>query len=79
MLFHLTSKNRTKAESFGNVLFIINRAKSTKYRFSGMDISSMSRYPEEEEVLIRAARNFIVEKVEKDETTGKHFIFLSLC
>jgi len=77
--FSSTSKNRKKAESFGNVLFIINRVKSTRYRFSGMDVSPISNYPEEEEVLIRAARNFIVEKVERDDLTGKHFIFLSLC
>jgi hypothetical protein len=77
--FSSTSKNRAKAECFGNVLFIINRAKSTRYRFSGMDISMISYYPEEEEVLIRATRNFIVEKVEKDDLKGKYFIFLSLC
>jgi hypothetical protein len=77
--FSSTSKNRKKAEAFGNVLFIINRDKSTRYRFSGMDVSSMSHYPEEEEVLIRATRNFIVEKVEKDNITGKHWIFLLLC
>jgi hypothetical protein len=44
-----------------------------------MDVSAISNYPEEEEVLVRAARNFIVEKVERDDLTGKHFIFLSLC
>jgi len=44
-----------------------------------MDISAISHYPEEEEVLIRAARNFIVEKVEKDNDNGKYIIFLSLC
>jgi hypothetical protein len=77
--FSSTSKNRAKAECYGNVLFIINRHKSTRYRFSGMDISAISHYPEEEEVLIRAARNFIVEKVEKDNDNGKYIIFLSLC
>jgi hypothetical protein len=77
--FSSTSKIRATAESFGNVLFIINRAKTVKYRFSGVDISSMSAYPQEEEVLIRAARNFLVEKVEQDPTTNKYLIFLSLC
>ncbi|CAF3664220.1 unnamed protein product [Adineta steineri] len=76
--FSSTSKNRKKAESFGNVLFIINRDKSTRYRFSGMDISSISHYPEEEEVLIRAARNFTIEKFERDDLTGKYRIFLLL-
>jgi hypothetical protein len=77
--FSSTSKNRIKAESYGNVLFIINREKSTRYRFSGMDISTISHYPDEEEVLIRAARNFIVQKIEKDQNKEKYFIFLSLC
>ena len=77
--FSSTSKNRIKAELFGNVLFIINRSTTTKYRFSGMDISSLSAFPQEEEVLIRAARNFLVEKVEKNENTGKYYIFLLLC
>lgn len=77
--FSSTSKNRLKAESYGNVLFIINRNKSTRYRFSGMDISLISNYPEEEEVLIRAARNFIVEKVEQNQINGKYIIYLLLC
>ena len=77
--FSSTSKIRATAESFGNVLFIINRAATAKYRFSGMDISSISSYPEEEEVLIRAARDFLVEKVEKDDTKEKYLIYLSLC
>ncbi|CAF2170080.1 unnamed protein product [Rotaria magnacalcarata] len=77
--FSSTSKNRIKAESFGNTLFIINLAKSTSYRFSGMDISSLSAYPNEEEVLIRASRNFRVENVEQDNSTGKYLIYLSLC
>jgi hypothetical protein len=77
--FSSTSQNRAKAEKFGNVLFIINLAKSTKYKYLGMDISSRSCFPEEEEVLIRASRNFIVEKVQKDEQTEKYFIFLSIC
>lgn len=77
--FSSTSKVRATAESFGNVLFIINRAKSTKYRFAGMDISSISAYPEEEEVLIRAARDFLVEKVERNDKKDKYLIYLALC
>ncbi|CAF0863976.1 unnamed protein product [Didymodactylos carnosus] len=76
--FSSTSKKREKAEKFGNVLFIIE-LKSSSYHFSGMDISSYSYYPEEEEVLVRAARNFIIEKVERDDMTGKYCIYLSLC
>ncbi|UJR34357.1 hypothetical protein I4U23_021761 [Adineta vaga] len=76
--FSSTSKNRKKAQSFGNVLFIINRDKSTRYKYSGMDVSSISQYPDEEEVLIRASRNFLVENVEKDNRTNKYLIYLSL-
>ncbi|CAF1092418.1 unnamed protein product [Rotaria sordida] len=77
--FSSTSKNRKKAETFGNTLFIISLAKSTKYKYSGMDISSLSCYPDEEEVLIRASRNFFVDNVEQDNVTGKYLIYLSLC
>ncbi|CAF2814998.1 unnamed protein product [Rotaria sp. Silwood2] len=77
--FSSTSKNRKKAETFGNTLFIISLAKSTKYRYSGMDISSLSCYQDEEEVLIRASRNFLVDTVEQDSVTGKYLIYLSLC
>lgn len=77
--FSSTSKIQAKADCFGNVLFIINRLPTTKYRYSGMDVSSLSSYPEEEEVLIRASRNFLVEKVEKDEKKNKYRIYLSLC
>ncbi|CAF1510925.1 unnamed protein product [Rotaria sp. Silwood1] len=77
--FSSTSKNRKKAETFGNTLFIISLAKSAKYRYSGMDISSLSLYPDEEEVLIRASRNFFVDNIEQDNVTGKYLIYLSLC
>ena len=77
--FSSTSKVRAKAENYGNVLFIINRLPTAKYRFSGMDVSSLSTYPEEDEVLVRASRNFVVEKVEKDEKKRRYRIYLSLC
>ncbi|CAF1382301.1 unnamed protein product, partial [Adineta ricciae] len=67
--FSSTSQNRKKAECFGNVLFVINRDKSTRYKYSGMNVSSISQYPDEEEVLIRASRNFRVENVEKDDNS----------
>ena len=76
--FASTSKNRSQAECYGNVLFIITHQKSTRYRYSGMDISAISFYPLEEEVLIRAGRDFLVEKVEEDPLKKKFFIYLSL-
>ena len=42
-----------------------------------MDISSLSAYPEEEEVLIRPGRAFKIEQVEFDRTKNKHLIYLT--
>jgi len=77
--FTSTSKIRAKAECYGNVLFIINHDHSTRYKWSGMDISAISFYPSEDEVLIRAARNFRVDNVEKDPSKEKYIISLTLC
>jgi hypothetical protein len=41
--------------------------------------SSLSAFPEVEEVLIRAARNFLIDKVEKNNQTRTYYIFLLLC
>lgn len=45
--FTSTSKNRSKAERFGNVLFVID----IDCHYDGSDISPYSRYDEEEYVL----------------------------
>ncbi|CAF0952326.1 unnamed protein product [Didymodactylos carnosus] len=74
--FTSTSKNRTKAERFGNTLFIIN-IKNSKY-VRGLDISPYSKYPTEEEVLISAARIFHIDKIDYDDTTMKHYIYLTI-
>ncbi|CAF1536775.1 unnamed protein product, partial [Didymodactylos carnosus] len=47
--FSSTSKNRHKAERFGNTLFVIDLTKTDR---GGFDISSYSCYPQEEEVLL---------------------------
>ena len=76
--FASTSQNRIQAECYGNVLFIINHQKQTRYKYSGMDISLISYYPTEQEVLIRAGRDFLVENVEEDTMKNKVYIYLSL-
>jgi hypothetical protein len=71
------SRNRAKAEQFGNVLFILNPKTRTSYRTLNMDISYLSAYPNEEEVLIRPGRSFEIEHVEYDKTKKKHLIYLT--
>lgn len=76
--FTSTSKNRAVAEMFsGNALFII-RIKDESFG-RRRDISSLSVYPDEEEVLLTANFVFRVEKVEQDETTDrrKYLIYMT--
>jgi len=75
--FTSCSRNRAKAEQFGNVLFVIDRANRTSYRTLNTDISYLSAYPDEEEVLIRPGRAFKIESVEFDKTKNKHIIYLT--
>jgi hypothetical protein len=75
--FTSTSKNRAVAEMFsGNALFIIRIKEGSFQR--RRDISSLSLYPDEEEVLLTANFVFQVEKVERDETTDhrKYLIYM---
>lgn len=72
--FSSTSKNRRKAENFGNTLFII---KIERAIFSE-DISSHSYYPTEEEVLLSPGTKFCVSKVEFVPENNKHYIYLRI-
>lgn len=63
--FTSCSRNRQKAEQFGNVLFILKPKHRTSYRTLNMNITALSAYPTEEEVLIRPGRSFEVESVEE--------------
>lgn len=72
-VFISCSRNRTKTEQYGNVLFIINFT-STK----SIDISKFSRYPDEEEELIKPNVKFIVKNLEFDSNSHKHFIYLTV-
>ena len=75
--FTSCSRNRIKAEQFGNVLFILNAERQISYRTLNMDIAALSIYPDEEEVLIPPGRAFKIERVEFDATKKKHLIYLT--
>ncbi|CAF4401698.1 unnamed protein product [Rotaria socialis] len=76
--FSSASKNRSVAEAFGtNVLFIIDTNPDSRSDHS-IDISSYSQFPDEQEVLIRAGRNFRIEKVERLDSTNKYLIYLTI-
>ncbi|CAF1172859.1 unnamed protein product [Didymodactylos carnosus] len=73
--FTSTSKSRQQAEQFGNTLFIIRPSG----RMGGQlrDISYLSHYPHEEEVLIVAGHCYDVDKVEHNPDNGKYLIYLT--
>ena len=71
--FTSCSRNRKKAEKFGNVLFIM----TVKHAFT-VDIAPFSEYPHEEEELLSPGVCFTVERVEYDEYNKKHQIHLNL-
>jgi hypothetical protein len=69
-----TSKNRRLAETFGNTLFIIKIIKVRQN--TNWDVSSLSVYPNEEEVLLTAGVSFVIDKVECND--GKYLIYLTI-
>ncbi|CAF4451876.1 unnamed protein product [Didymodactylos carnosus] len=71
--FISTSKNCKLAERFGNTLFIIDTSSC-----SGIDISSYSGFPDEEEVLLPAGTAFKVLKVAPYSTSGQYSIYVEL-
>ncbi|CAF2909724.1 unnamed protein product [Rotaria sp. Silwood2] len=71
--FTSCSRNREKAEEFGNTLFIMQ----VKLAFTA-DLSGISEYPEEEEELITPGVCFRVTKTEYDCKKNKHLIYLQL-
>ncbi|CAF4286101.1 unnamed protein product [Rotaria sp. Silwood2] len=71
--FTSCSRNRAKAEPFGNVLFIM----TVKHAFS-VDLKQFSKYPNEEEELILPGVCFTVDRVEFDKKKKKHLIYLNL-
>ncbi|CAF1178330.1 unnamed protein product [Adineta steineri] len=71
--FTSCSRNRARAEGFGNTLFIIK----VLFAFTA-DISSISQYKEEEEELVTPGVCFCVQNVQFDSKTNKHLITLQL-
>ena len=71
--FSSCSRNRSQAEEFGNVLFIM------KVLFAFIaDLSKLSEYPNEEEELVTPGVCFRVHRVEFDRKKNKHMIYLEL-
>jgi hypothetical protein len=71
--FTSCSRNRSIAESFGNVLFIMK----TQIAFT-VDLSSLSEYAHEEEELLYPGVSFTIDKMEFDKKKKKHLIYLTL-
>jgi NAD:arginine ADP-ribosyltransferase/WWE domain len=67
------SRNREKAENFGNALFIME----VVFAFI-TDLSPFSEYPGEEEELVTPGVCFSVQRLEFDKKTKKHLIRLKL-
>ncbi|CAF1528705.1 unnamed protein product [Rotaria sordida] len=67
------SRNRGKAEEFGNTLFIME----VEFAFIA-DLSSLSQYSAEEEELITPGVSFRVLSIKFDPTKNKHVIHLEL-
>ena len=71
--FTSTSKDRQTAEQFGNALFIILLKDDSKWL---SDISSLSHYPHEQEVLLQNHCVFTIDKIERDPKNGKYSIYM---
>ena len=70
--FTSTSRNRTKAEQFGNALFIIHTSSN-----SGNDVAPLSDYPDEEETLLDADFGFHIRSCTFDQGKNKWIINIS--
>ncbi|CAF1254857.1 unnamed protein product [Adineta steineri] len=73
--FISTTKDRKIAEEFGNTLFII-RVGTGAHQFAS-DISRLSYYPNEQEVLFTAGHGFDVVKVDFDTESQKYIIHMN--
>jgi hypothetical protein len=72
--FSSTSKKKDLAEIYGNTLLIIQVPSQSQH----LDISTISHFPVEQEVLLGASTSFQIENVIYDETTKKHHIYLKI-
>ena len=71
--FTSCSRDRKKAEEFGNALFIMDLVVA----FTA-DLEKFTEYPDEEEELVKPGVCFRVTKVEFDRKNKKHLIYLKL-
>ncbi|CAF1273379.1 unnamed protein product [Rotaria sordida] len=71
--FTSCSRNRQKAEEFGNTLFIME----VEIAFTA-NLAGLSEYPSEEEELITPGVSFRVTKVKFDQKINKHLIYMTL-
>lgn len=77
LAFSSTTKSFTVADFFGgNTLFII-QLPINEFSF-GIDISSYSQFPTEEEVLLPTQICFKVERVQYNQNIHKHLIYLNM-
>jgi hypothetical protein len=70
--FTSTSRNRQKAEQFGNVLFVISTTS-----LDGSDVSSYFDYPDEEEILLKNDFAFYIRSCTFDANKKKWIIQIS--
>ncbi len=76
--FTSTSTDRRIAEEFGgNTLFIIQIIRKGGYNESAADISSISFYSHEQEVLLSDGYILKVDRLERDSTSGKYLIYMT--
>ncbi|CAF1104370.1 unnamed protein product [Didymodactylos carnosus] len=79
--FTSTSRSRKLAERFGNTLLIFNLDVKNIYGYEkvkiGMDVSSLSDFPNEEEFTVWAGAAFHLWGYEYDNEAKKHVIYLS--
>ncbi|CAF3818923.1 unnamed protein product [Rotaria magnacalcarata] len=71
--FTWCSRNRKKAEEFGDTLFIME----VLFAFTA-DLSALSQYPNEEEELITPGICFSVQRIEFEKKTNKRLIYMKL-
>ncbi|UJR12473.1 hypothetical protein I4U23_016648 [Adineta vaga] len=77
--FSSTSKSRKLVEDLDtNTLFIMKLIKVYSREKKAIDISDYSQYPEEEEVMLKSAVQFTVDKVDYDDEKKKHYINLNV-
>jgi hypothetical protein len=73
--FTSTSKERRVAEVYrGNTLFIISSKDTWRPQ---NDISKLSYYPDEQEVLLSPLYSFTFDRVELDSTSEKYLIYMT--